>query len=125
MDSHWYLLNAEFPGDGDTGVVDGDNAVRCADSIYRITRPAPLTHTLPKDICPTPTASRVLAEADVRRIMALDNCCRPAAVMRPDAEAPLVVADEVGVVLRHTAVVHHLRAARVADILDGQPLPVV
>jgi len=39
--------------------------------------------------------------------------------MRPEAEAPLLIADEVGVVLRHAAVVDGLRAARVADILDG------
>ena len=46
-------------------------------------------------------------------------------IVRPEAEAPLVAADEVGVVFRHAAVVHHLLAARVADILNGQPLPVV
>jgi hypothetical protein len=28
-------------------------------------------------------------------------------IMRPEAEAPLVAADEVGVVFRHPAVVHH------------------
>jgi hypothetical protein len=39
--------------------------------------------------------------------------------MRPEAEAPPFIADEVGVILRHSAVVHHLLAARVADILDG------
>jgi len=50
---------------------------------------------------------------------------RPTAIMRPDGEAPLLVADEVGVVLRHAAVVHDLRAARVAHALDGQPPPVV
>jgi len=39
--------------------------------------------------------------------------------MRPEAEAPLVAADEVGVVLRHPAVVDGLRAARAAHALDG------
>jgi hypothetical protein len=38
--------------------------------------------------------------------------------MRPEAKAPLVVADEVGVVLRHAAVVDDLRAARAAHALD-------
>jgi hypothetical protein len=42
--------------------------------------------------------------------------------MRPEAEAPLVAADEVGVVLRHPAVVDGLLAARVADTLDRQPV---
>ena len=40
--------------------------------------------------------------------------------MRPEAEAPLVAADEVRMILRHAAVVHHLLAARVAHALDGQ-----
>jgi hypothetical protein len=39
--------------------------------------------------------------------------------MRPDAEAPSFIADEVGMILRHPAVVHHLLAARVAHALDG------
>jgi len=42
------------------------------------------------------------------------GCCWSAAIMRPEAEAPLFIADEVGMVLRDPAVVHHLRAARVA-----------
>jgi hypothetical protein len=45
--------------------------------------------------------------------------------MRPDGEAPLLIADEVRMILRHSAVVHHLLAARVAHRLDGPPLPVV
>jgi hypothetical protein len=45
--------------------------------------------------------------------------------MRPDREAPPFTADEVGVVLRHSAVVHHLLATRVPNSLDRQPLPVV
>jgi len=46
--------------------------------------------------------------------------------MRPEAEAPLVAADEVGVVFRHPAVVHHLRAARVAASTPPRPpLPIV
>jgi len=44
--------------------------------------------------------------------------------MRPEAEAPLVAADEVRMILRHPAIVHHLRAARVAHPLDRYPLPI-
>jgi len=45
--------------------------------------------------------------------------------MRPEAEAPGGTADEVRMILRHAAVVHHLLAACVADGLDGQPVAVV
>jgi hypothetical protein len=73
MYPHWYLLNAEFPGDGDTGVVDGGDAVSRADGIHRITSPSPLAHALPKYVRPASTASRVLAEPDVCRVVVLDN----------------------------------------------------
>ena len=45
--------------------------------------------------------------------------------MRPEAEAPGGAADEVRMILRHSAVVYHLLATRVPNSLDRQPLPVV
>ena len=45
--------------------------------------------------------------------------------MCPEAPAPRCVADEVGVILRHAAVVHRLLAAGVPNCLDGQPLAIV
>jgi len=43
-----------------------------------------------------------------------------ASVVRPDTEPPLVAADEVGVPVRHTQIVHHLVPDRLPDPLwDG------
>ena len=45
--------------------------------------------------------------------------------MRPDAEAPCRIADEVGVELRDAAVVDHLLPAGVTHPRNRQPLPIM